>query len=195
VIQTVHIDVGAILLTSLNGVYTDLVTRATGRTVRTRIEDQMAAGLPGTIAVIDFSSVGLLDFSCADEIVATLMRQCCSETPTHDHYLLFAGIKDAHLDAIEHVLERHRLALVVSFTQLGGTRLVGMVDEAEREVWEAVARLQPASVAAVAADIGMPDDDTGDRLAALHRRRLLMRDPGSFAAGHAVYRAPIGAVA
>jgi hypothetical protein len=187
-IETVHIDVGAILLTSVNGVYTDLVTRATGRTVRKGIEEHMAAGHPGAIAIIDFSSVGLLDFSCADEIVATLMRQCCAETPATDHYLLFAGIKDAHLDAIEHVLERHRLALVVQFTEFAGFRLVGVVDEAERRVWEAVARLQPAGLAMLAKELGVSEFELGVCLETLHRRRLVMHDG-------AVYRAPIGAAA
>jgi len=186
--QTVHIDVGAILLSSVNGVYTDLVTRATGRTVRSRIQDQMATGNPGAVAVIDFSSVGLLDFSCADEIVATLMRQCCAETPAPEHYLLFAGIKDAHLDAIEHVLERHRLALVVRFTEIGTAHLVGVVDETERAVWDAVARLQPVTPAAVAAETGMTEEVATAHLATLHHRRLLMRDGSA-------YRAPIGAAA
>lgn len=186
--QTMHIDVGAILHSSLNGVYADLVTRATGRTVRTRIEEHMATGNPGAVAVIDFSSVGLLDFSCADEIVATLMRQCCAETPASDHYLLFAGIKDAHLDAIEHVLERHRLALVVRFTHLGTISLVGVVTEIERIVWDTVARLQPVGPGAIAAETGMTEESVASYLVALHRRRLLIREG-------AAYRAPVGAAA
>lgn len=184
----VHIDVGAILQASRKGVYTDLVTRATGRTVRTQIQERMAAGSPGTIAVIDFSRVGLLDFSCADEIVATLMRQCCADAPGYDGYLLFAGINEGHLDAIEHVLERHRLALVVRFSPLGGHRLVGVIDETERVVWEAVVRLQRALPGDVAAETGLAPDDADARLAMLHRRRLLMRDG-------MMYRAPIGAIA
>ena len=185
---TVHIDVGAILQASLNGVYTDLVTRATGRTVRTQIELHMAAGQPGAVSVIDFSRVGLLDFSCADEIVATLMRRCCADSLAADRYLLFSGITDAHLDAIEHVLERDRLALVVQFMGLGPLRLVGVVDEIERLVWETVVRLQPTVAAAIAADAALDEDDVHTHLSALHRRRLVMKDG-------AAYRAPIGAVA
>lgn len=185
---TVHIDVGAILQASLNGVYTDLVTRATGRTVRTQIELHMAAGQPGAVSVIDFSRVGLLDFSCADEIVATLMRRCCADSVASDRYLLFAGITDAHLDAIEHVLERDCLALVVQFMGLGPLRLVGVVDETERLVWETVVRLQPTAAAAIAADTALDEDDVRLHLGALHRRRLVMTDG-------AAYRAPIGAVA
>jgi hypothetical protein len=188
VTPTTHIDVGAILQASMTGVYTDLVTRATGRTVRTRIEERVASSQIGAVAVIDFSRVGLLDFSCADEIVATLMRRCCADTPVASHYLLFAGITDAHLDAIEHVLLHHRLALVVRFTRTGQHTLVGMVDETERRLWEALVRVQPGTATDVAAESGLDEDEAVARLTALHRRRLVMRE-GSH------YRAPIGAVA
>lgn len=186
--STVHIDVGAILRASLDGVYTDLVTRATGRTVRTQIEECVATGEPGALAVIDFSNVRLLDFSCADEIVATLMRSCCAESTEGERYLLFAGITDGHLDAIEHVLERHGLALVVRFTGLGGPQLVGVVDATERAIWEAVARLQPADADAVVAATGFDEATVAACLALLHDRRLLIRRGAD-------YSAPIGALA
>ena len=183
-----HIDVGAILQSSVNGVYTDLVTRATGRTVRSHIERHIADGRPGTVAVIDFSNVGLLDFSCADEIVANLMRRCSGESPALELYLLLSGVSDDQLDAIEYVLERQRLALVVRITAGGSYRLVGMVDATERAVWEAVVRLQPADRAVVALATGLDEADAEQRLTRLHQRRLVMREG-------AAYRAPTGAVA
>lgn len=63
--------VQAVLQQSVSGIYTDLVTRPTGRAVRENIERHLA---PGTIAVMDFTGVGCLDYSCADEIVAKLVR-------------------------------------------------------------------------------------------------------------------------
>jgi hypothetical protein len=181
-----HIDVGAILHASHDGVYTDLVTRATGRTVRTQIEAHMATGEPGTLSVIDFTNVGLLDFSCADEIVATLMRQC-ADSPS-DGYLLFAGVTEGHLDAIEHVLEKHNLALVVRYTGLGTLRLVGVVKDVERIVWDAVVRLQPAGTVQIAAETGLDEEVVRTCLVTLHRGRLLMKDG-------AMYRAPVSPLA
>ena len=182
-----HIDVGAILHTSFDGVDTNLVTRATGRTVRTQIEAHLAGGQPGSVSIIDFSKVGLLDFSCADEIVATLMRQC-ADSPGDDRYLLFSGITDGHLDAIESVLLKHKLALVVRYTGLGALRLVGVVNDAERVVWEAVVRLQPAGAARIADETGLNEEDVRTSLGALHRRRLLMKDG-------AMYLAPVNTLA
>jgi len=70
-----HIDVHAVLQESVSGVYADLVTRPTGRVVRERIERAMATAQdPVTVTRIDFTGVGCIDYSCADEIVAKLLR-------------------------------------------------------------------------------------------------------------------------
>ena len=95
-----HIMVFAVLQQSVAGLYTDLVTRPTGRAVRENIERDLPAG---TIAVMDFTGVGCLDYSCADEIVAKLVRDKV-------RVLLLRGLTDAHRDAIEPVLAGAGLA-------------------------------------------------------------------------------------
>ena len=97
-----HINVHAILQQSVAGFYTDLVTRPTGRAVRENIERDLPAG---TIAVMDFTGVGCLDYSCADEIVAKLVRDKVK-------VLLLRGLTEAHRDAIEPVLAGAGLAVL-----------------------------------------------------------------------------------
>ena len=97
-----HINVHAILQQSVAGFYTDLVTRPTGRAVRENIERDLP---PGTIAVMDFTGVGCLDYSCADEIVAKLVRDKVK-------VLLLRGLTEAHRDAIEPVLAGAGLAVL-----------------------------------------------------------------------------------
>jgi hypothetical protein len=102
-----HIDVHAVLQESVSGVYTDLVTRPTGRVVRERIERVMAAvETDVSIARIDFTGVGCIDYSCADEIVAKLLRG-------RPAVLVLTGISDGHREAIEPVLAGHRLAVLI----------------------------------------------------------------------------------
>jgi hypothetical protein len=107
-----HIDVHAVLRESSSGVYTNLVTRPTGRVVRERITQAMAAsggaGVGGarSVARIDFSGVGCMDYSCADEIVAKLLRETAA-------VLLLWGLSEAHREAIEPVLAGHGLAVLV----------------------------------------------------------------------------------
>jgi hypothetical protein len=110
-----HIDVHAVLRESVPGVYADLVTRPTGRMVRERIERTMAratevgAGAAGddvAITRIDFRGVRCIDYSCADEIVAKLLRG-------QPAVLVLSGINDGHREAIEPVLAGHGLAALV----------------------------------------------------------------------------------
>src|SRR2546430_7237977 len=95
----------AVLQESISGVYADLVTRPTGRVVRERIERAIAGGSVGeiTVARIDFTGVGCIDYSCADEIVAKLLRDRFA-------VLVLSGITDGHREAIEPVLSGHGLA-------------------------------------------------------------------------------------
>ena len=110
-----HIELHAVQQQSLG--FADLVTRPTGRTVRASIEAQLAASdNDAAVALMDFTGVGCIDFSCADEIVAKLLR---GSVPV----LLVRGLADGHREALEPVLERAGLAVV--WEQPDGT-LIGL---------------------------------------------------------------------
>src|SRR5258708_25267166 len=94
--------VHAVLQQVVAGFYADLVTRPTGRAVRENIERDLPAG---TIAVMDFTGVGCLDYSCADEIVAKLVRDKVK-------VLLLRGLTEAHREAIQPVLAAAVLAVL-----------------------------------------------------------------------------------
>ena len=71
--MSLEIDVSTVLRGTVCDLYSNLVTRPTGAAVRTAIERQVfEIGTP-VVTTIDFSQVNLLDFSCADEIVAKLL--------------------------------------------------------------------------------------------------------------------------
>lgn len=128
-----HIDVQAVLQESVSGIFTDLVTRPTGRVVRERIEHAMATAR-GAVALarIDFTRVGCIDYSCADEIVAKLLRG-------RPAVLVLTGISDGHREAIEPVLAGHRMAAVIERSD-GTLEAVGAPDAAVALLEELVAR-------------------------------------------------------
>jgi len=130
-----YIDMHAVLQASVSGVYADLVTRPTGRVVRERIEQAIAGrGRTGevTIARMDFTGVGCIDYSCADEIVAKLLR----DRPA---VLVLSGITDGHREAIEPVLSGHGLAAPIE--QPDGTlEVLGAAEAAAALLDELVAR-------------------------------------------------------
>lgn len=181
-----HISVHSVLQASLNAPYSDLVTRRTGAAVRTVIEHQLAGLADGTVAFLDFSRIGILDRSCADEFVAKLMLPLSNDHPSRNGYVVFHGVNEFHLETIEAVLLAHGLALVVQFPD-GAAHLVGAVTEIERQLWECVMRGGCCDVATVADSAGLSHDEARAQLDGLARRRLLRRDDDAFA--------PLGAAA
>jgi hypothetical protein len=165
--------------------YSNLVTRATGRAVRGQLES-MLSEMPGQrLAVLDFSHVGVLDFSCADEIVAQLLLRFGAGLPAHapapqpPSYFMFRGLAEAHLEALEPVLERHGLALVAEGPD-GTMQLVGMVEPEEHTAWRLVLESGGGDVESIASYGGDETVDLHARLVALARRRLVIQTPAGF---------------
>jgi hypothetical protein len=180
-----HIDLSSVLRQTLScELYSNLVTRPTGAAVRTQIEALLADARERSLTVIDFSHVGMIDFSCADEVVAKLLlRYAAADRVDREAYFLFRGVTDDHWDAIETVLERHGLALVLETAD--GARIVGMVNDGERAAWEKVYEMGRAAPAELAIALGGEECDAVALLDGLHRRRLVMRmdDDGYIAVG------------
>ena len=175
-----HIDVSSVLRRSVCDLYSNLVTRPTGAAVRIGIEHHLDEIGDKALAVLDFSHVGLLDFSCADEIVAKLLMQYVSvDIPRREVYFVFYGMNESHLEAIEAVLERHDLALVTQLAD-GASRLMGTVDREQRTAWEKVCELGSARAAELADATGVPADKAELMLQTLWRRRLVIRQEGGY---------------
>ncbi|MDQ3697905.1 MAG: hypothetical protein M3373_07755 [Gemmatimonadota bacterium] len=150
------------------------MTRPTGAAVRSGIEQQLAEVGARSLTVIDFSHVGLLDFSCADEIVAKLLLRQIGPGGRRDAYFVFRGLTDSHLEAVEAVLARHGLAIVAE-AEDGTPSLVGELDEGERLAWAALTRLGRGAPPEVAAEAGLEPGLAASLLDTLWGRRVAMR--------------------
>ncbi len=181
-----HIDVGTVLRGTVCDLYSNLVTRPTGAAVRTAIERQVTEIGAPVVTTIDFSQVNLLDFSCADEIVAKLLLRYTSDGGPQG-FLTFRGIHEGHIDPIETVLERHALALV-SWHE-GEAELFGYVDDDERDHWIIVRDAGPVTADAVAQALGVPVAFAEGQLERLLRRRLVMRRDDGYAVPGVVHGA------
>ncbi|MEO8194538.1 MAG: hypothetical protein ABI681_11870 [Gemmatimonadales bacterium] len=175
-----HIDVSSVLKRSVCDLYSNLVTRPTGAAVRIGIEHHLDEIGDKALAVLDFSHVGLLDFSCADEIVAKLLMQYVSlDIPRREVYFVFYGMSESHMDAIEAVLERHDLALVTQLAD-GASHLMGTVDGDQRNAWEKICELGSVRAADLADATGMPCERAERMLETLWRRRLVIRQESGY---------------
>lgn len=166
--MTTHIDLGMVVQQTVSAqLFSNLVTRPTGRAVRKQIEDLLPKSQP-SLAVLDFSHVRMIDYSCADEVVAKLLM-----AENREAYFVFRGVTDDHWHAIEQVLECHALALVVELD--GGVQLKGVLQDNELPVWEGVQRRGQAAPWEIAIDLGQSEPAVRSALERLWRRRLLMR--------------------
>ena len=171
-----RIDVSSVLRTQVSSLYSNLVTRPTGAMVRLAIEKQVDNIGDRALAILDFSDVRALDFSCADEIVAKLLLQYVSvDIPRREVYFLFYGISESHMLAIDAVLQRHGLALVLQLSD-GNPRLLGVIDDDQRRIWETMRQLGSADSSAVASSAGISAEHAEQTLEDLWRRRLVIRE-------------------
>jgi hypothetical protein len=121
--------------------YSNLVTRPTGRAVRMGLERQLLEAAAGAacLSILDFSQVRVMDYSCADEVVAKLLMKYAAPDRPVDAYFLARGLQDHHLEAVEAVLDRHGLLLVAEEAE-GDARLLGPSTPVELDCWSMLIR-------------------------------------------------------
>jgi hypothetical protein len=171
--QTIRVE--RLLRESVQTAYCDLVTRSTGRAVRTSIQQALVAG-GASLAMLDFSEVGLVDFSCADEIIAKLLMDPPGET-----YLMLQGLREEQLEAIEHVLEHHDIAALVCDSAAGVARPVGRVSPDLRTAFFSLQAEGSTTAERLARRLSWPLTRTTEVLETLARLRLVRADSGSYA--------------
>ena len=175
-LDPVWIDVGQVLQRTVASLYAHLVTRPTGRAVRMAIEAQLQSAVGArSLSLIDLSEVIILDFSCADEVVARLVEDA-TKSSTHEAFFVFRGVHEPHRDQIESVLRRRGLATVVE-TDPGCFQLLGTRTAGEDRLWHEVERrglVDPEEAARILADAAEPR-----ALESLLERRLAFRSPSS----------------
>ncbi|MFW5905013.1 MAG: hypothetical protein ACOCUZ_02230 [bacterium] len=173
------VDVRGILDRNVANLYSHLVTRPTGRAVRMAIQAQLGELESPALSMVDLSSVSVLDYSCADEVVAKLLL--ARDRPRADGglgarvFFVLLGLREHHREPLREVLLRQDLAVVVRPVPDGGDfELLGAHSNEEAKAWRRVER-----EGRIAAARARDHFDAGalpvlDRLV---RRGLLFRHP------------------
>ncbi|MCL7971532.1 MAG: hypothetical protein M8866_05465 [marine benthic group bacterium] len=153
-----------------------LVTRHTGRAVRLSVEGLVAELGATSLTVLDFGDVAVIDFSCADEVVAKLvLRAVDEETESSECFFLFRGVAQHHVDPMDSALRRRGLAAAAQGPK-GEPFLIGDVEPAASRLWLAVCQAGAARLDDLAPELGMDEGDCGRILDRMCARRLLRRD-------------------
>jgi len=167
-------DLSDLVRRSVASLYSHLVTRPTGQALRIGIESQIAELGTICVSILDFTQVIVLDYSCADETVAKLLKRYQQPDRPAEAYFIARGVAERHRDALEAVLERHGLALAAEMCD-GGPVLLGVASPLEREAWAALESLVRAEAGDVAGALGASPRDAGHVLDRLVERRLAVK--------------------
>jgi hypothetical protein len=160
--------------------YSYLVTRHTGRAVRLSIEERLADFDRHVLTVLDLRNVPLIDFSCADEVVAKLVvRHARDPGREGRRFFLFRGVAEHHLGPIESTLARQGLAIAAESVD-GRPLLLGEIDWLAALIWHEVWRIGRATPIAVAATLKQGEEEVRLAFEELESRRLILPDGASY---------------
>ncbi len=174
-IDPIDIDVGLLLQRSFASLYSHLVTRPTGRAIRQAIEAQLEESGRASLSSIDLSEVTVIDFSCADEVVAKLLLRFLEEDRPGDALFVFRGVSAIHREPIEAVLERQSLLAVAEIGE-GRFELLGRSTEAESHAWSVLEGR--GQILSDEVEVHLPEEDQRKALTELVLRRVAFAAPG-----------------
>ncbi len=171
-----RIDLRPLLRETVTSAYNHLVTRPTGISLRQLIEARIGTN-PHPTTQLDFGSIGLLDYSCADEIVAKLLLNAADDRP---RYLVLVNVSDTHREAIDHVLETHRLTVIAVPDDGAPPGILGWRTPDLLAAFDAVQRLGAGDSGRLADALGWTIERAADALQSLALRRLVQAASGTY---------------
>jgi uncharacterized membrane protein len=161
----------------------DLVTRQSGQAIRERIERDIAKEKDGDIIALDFSNIGIIDYSCADEIVAKLISRLVSGE-YGDKYIVLKGLNENQKENIEVALERKDLAVMAEVrSQKPENRrqktkvnvLLGSLNNYLLETLNLISHKGKITAGELSEELNLPANTSGTRLLNLYKKKLVRR--------------------
>jgi len=151
----------------------DLVTRFSGKVIRERIERDIVQEEGGAVIALDFSKIGIIDYSCADEIVAKLVSRLLS-AEYGDKYITLTGLNENQKENIEVALERKDLAVVAEMKD-GKKGLLGSLNNYLKETLNLILKKGKITAKDLSESMKLEANTSGTRLLNLHKKRLVKR--------------------
>lgn len=151
----------------------NLVTRETGAVIRERLERELIAERDPTVAFLDFSGVGVVDYSCADEVIAKLISRLLSGE-YGDRFIVLKGLSSNQMENIEVALERKKLAALF-LQETGGWQVIGFLNNYLRKTLVTVIERGSITLRELAEEGRIGLNTGGTRLLNLYKKRLVWR--------------------
>ncbi|MEK6764606.1 MAG: hypothetical protein AABY49_00040 [Planctomycetota bacterium] len=166
-------DLYKILKEELKNGSSDLVTRPSGQAIRGRIERDIVKEGDRAVISLDFSKIGVIDYSCADEIVAKLVSRLLGGE-YGDKYILLTGLNENQKENIEVALERKDLAIMVK-TKDNKNILLGNINNYLKQTLDIILEKDKITARELSDIMKLEANTSGTRLLNLHKKRLVKR--------------------
>ena len=166
-------DLYKVLKEELGNGSSDLVTRQSGQTIRERIERDIVKEKDGEIISLDFSKIGVIDYSCADEIVAKLVSRLLSNE-YGDRYIVLIGLTENQRENIEVALERKELAVMAQMRDKEKV-LIGNLNKYLKDTLNLIAKKGNITAKELSEKMNLEANASGMRLLNLYKKKLVKR--------------------
>lgn len=165
-----------------NGVLKNGTREMTGRSRGVRVREAIEKVLEGEKGalrvVLDFSGIGAIDFSWADEVVAKMVSRLWSGE-YGEKFLVVKGLSPSQAENINVALERKRLAVLSTGPE--GWRIIGSLNNYLAHTLNQVMKKKHLTLRELSEEEKIGMNTSGTRLLNLYKKRLVERVEGEMA--------------
>lgn len=150
----------------------EMTGRSRGVRIREAIEKVLEEEKGDLRVVLDFSGVGSIDFSWADEVVAKMVSRLWGGE-YGEKFLLLKGLSHSQTENISVALERRRLAVLTTGPE--GWRLIGSLNNYLTHTLNQVMKKKELTLRELSEQEKIGMNTSGTRLLNLYKKRLVVR--------------------
>jgi hypothetical protein len=163
----------------------EMTGRSKGIKVRGVIERVLKGEERALLVFLDFSGVGPIDFSWADEVVAKMISRLWSGE-YGEKFLVLKGLNPSQMENISVALERKRLAALVTSSE--GWKVIGSLNNYLAQTLNHIMEKRHVTLRQLSEEKGIGMNTSGTRLLNLYKKRLVARGEGPWRSKEDVHR-------
>jgi hypothetical protein len=153
----------------------EMTGRSRGVKIRGLIEKILREEKGSLLVILDFSGIGSIDFSWADEVVAKMISRLWSGE-YGEKFLVLKGLNVSQVENISVALERKRLAALTIGPE--GWKIIGSLNNYLAHTLNQVMKKKHLTLRELSEEEGIGMNISGTRLLNLYKKRLVVRGEG-----------------
>lgn len=163
----------------------EMTGRSRGVRIRQAIEKILGTEKGSLRIVLDFSGMGSIDFSWADEVVAKIISRLWSGE-YGEKFLVLKNLNPSQAENIGVALERKKLAVLTTGTE--GWRIIGSLNNYLIHTLNRVMKKRQLTLRELSEEEGIEMNTSGTRLLNLYKKRLVVRLEGAMTGKEETHR-------